>query len=98
MALSKYSDILLFRSAENVLGIFPLNVSTDQYVTPTYTQSAYETELVNQYNTGITENERKVAEYRTNTLANFVTGLTAGGVHVTGATIECRTDVVTFTN
>lgn len=98
MALSNYSDILLFRSAENVLGIFPLNVSTDQYVTPTYTQSAYETELVNQYNTGMTENERKVAEYRTNTLANFVTGLTAGGVHVTGATIECRTDVVTFTN
>ena len=39
MALSGYSDYLLFRTAETVLGIFPLNVDTNNYLTPTFTQA-----------------------------------------------------------
>ena len=88
MALSGYSDYLLFRTAETVLGIFPLNVDTNNYLTPTFTQAQYEAELVNQYNTGMTENEKKVAEYRTNTLVNFITGVTSSAGSMTSFTVE----------
>jgi hypothetical protein len=97
MALSTYCDYLLYRKAETALGIFPPSTPTP-HTTPTYSQASYEQELINSYGTGLTENEIKVAEYRTNCLAGFVTGITAGGVHVTGATVDCSTDIATYTN
>ena len=89
MGLSGYSDYLLFRKAETAFGIFPLNVKTQKHVTPTnLSQTEYETELVNQYNTGMTENERAIAEYRTNTLVNFITGVTSSAGSMTSFTVE----------
>lgn len=99
MALTNYCDYMLFRKAETLWNIFPLKVPpTQQHITPTLTYSQYHDTLVNVYNTGLTENELVVADYRTKCLADFVTGVTAGGVHVTGATIDCNTDIATYTN